>query len=116
MCTPIRQLVISNEKVPKVGLRVHHAWISGPGNTHPYVELIFVALMTADSLGMHKQETIDNHRGAHIPFERRLGQAGTLSLSSESKTSGKIMGFDAGMVTSYPVQSALKSVHKYIVP
>lgn len=98
MCTPVRQLVISNDKVPEVGLRVHNAWMSGPGNTHPFVELVLVAVMTAGSLGMHKQETIDNHRGAHVPFERRLGQAGTLSFSSESKTSGEVMGFDAGMI------------------
>lgn len=57
MCTPVRQLVISNDKVPEVGLRVHNAWMSGPGNTHPFVELVLVAVMTAGSLGMHKQET-----------------------------------------------------------
>lgn len=73
MSTPIRQLGISNEKVPEDGLREHNVWKSGPQNTHPYVELVFVAVMTAGNLAMHKQETIDNHRGAHIAFERRLG-------------------------------------------
>lgn len=87
----------------------HNAWISGPLNTHSYVELVFVAVLTAGNLWMHKQKTIDNQRGACTPFERCLGQEGTLSLSSEAKTSGEVMGFDAGMVTPYPVHLALKN-------
>lgn len=39
-----------------------------------------------------------------------MGQAGNMSLFGESKTSGKVLGFDVGMVTAYPVQSAFKSV------
>lgn len=52
--------------------------MSGPQNTHPYVELVFVAVMTAGNMGMHKQETNDNPRG--FPFERCVGQVGTLSF------------------------------------
>ena len=39
MCSPIRQLIISNEKVAKVGLRVHNVRMSGPRNIDPYVQI-----------------------------------------------------------------------------
>lgn len=43
------------------------------------------------------------------------GQAGSMSLFGESKTSGKVLKFGDVVVIAYPVQSALKSVCKDIV-